>query len=62
MEQLDNENRKEKKIEWQFCTICGASFESEYKLIKHMNLSHPEALKDGCCSGGEHHEQSGRIS
>gem|GEM_PF-3540641 len=48
--------KKTSKFELQFCTICGQSFESEYKLIKHLNLSHPEAIKGGCCSSHEHKE------
>ncbi len=56
MEQAENR----KKSEWQFCTICGASFESEYKLIKHLNLSHPEALGHGCCSDSDRHTHGGQ--
>lgn len=52
---MDTLEKKGSKFELQFCSICGASFESEYKLIKHLNLSHPEAVTGGGCSS-DHHE------
>jgi len=46
--------KKANKFDLQFCSICGQSFESEYRLIKHLNLSHPGAISGGCCSSHEH--------
>ena len=38
------EAEKKGKFELQFCSICGQSFETEYKLVKHLNMVHPEAI------------------
>ncbi|MGH9876594.1 MAG: hypothetical protein ACRD5H_03075 [Nitrososphaerales archaeon] len=48
--------KKANKFELQFCSLCGPSFESEYELIKHLNISHPGAVTGGCCSSHEHEE------
>ncbi|MGH9909843.1 MAG: hypothetical protein ACRD32_04315 [Nitrososphaerales archaeon] len=51
------ESEKKGKFELQFCSICGQSFETEYKLVKHLNMVHPEAISGGCCSDPhKHHE------
>jgi len=47
----------------QNCSICGEGFDSDYKLLKHMSKSHPQAEKSGLiggededsCSCGGHH-------
>jgi hypothetical protein len=45
----------------QNCSVCGEGFDSDYKLLKHMSMSHPAAEKSGwtgegdsCSCGGEH--------
>ncbi|MGH9934565.1 MAG: hypothetical protein ACRD3Z_05545 [Nitrososphaerales archaeon] len=48
--------KKANKFELQFCSLCGPSFESEYELIKHLNISHSGAVTGGCCSSHEHEE------
>jgi hypothetical protein len=37
------------------CVVCGDSFDSNYRLMKHMSKSHPEQEKGGWVGGeGEH--------
>lgn len=37
------------------CNVCGETFDSDYKLIKHMSNSHPQPEKTGWMGGeGEH--------
>ncbi len=47
---------KKTKFDLHFCSVCGQSFESEYKLNKRLNLSHPETISGGCCSSHEHED------
>lgn len=48
------------------CTVCGDTFDSDYKLMKHMSKSHPSKEKSGwtggegeenCSCGGHMHSQ-----
>lgn len=42
------------------CPLCGESFDSDYKLVKHRSRSHPSAVmqqaegRTGWAGGGEH--------
>ncbi|MEO9295310.1 MAG: hypothetical protein ABI347_06895 [Nitrososphaera sp.] len=47
------------------CHVCGETFDSDYKLMKHTSKSHPQADRAGwtgsegehncSCGGGGHH-------
>ncbi|HVX03249.1 MAG TPA: hypothetical protein VHA09_08855 [Nitrososphaera sp.] len=34
------------------CAVCGETFDSDYKLTKHMSNNHPQPEKTGWVGGG----------
>lgn len=40
------------------CTVCGETFDSDYKLTKHMSKSHPPPERAGWIGGEDEHSCS----
>ncbi len=40
------------------CTVCGETFDSDYKLMKHMSKNHPMAERKGWVGGEDDHSCS----